>query len=155
MDFVKGRTVEDCWEDLSQIERKDVVSQVASIINNLHSIPLPERKDLVPGPHFHQAPPDALPFVFNKYAVTHYDVAPRNLILDSEGKVWLIDWGDAGMYPEGFDFAALDARKYEAPDFTEMLFQMNPRYEDLSHQMLLIAYGLTTAQWIDSKWIKQ
>lgn len=26
MDFVKGRTVEDCWEDLSQIERKDAVS---------------------------------------------------------------------------------------------------------------------------------
>lgn len=194
MDFVKGRTVEDCWEDLSQIERKDVVSEVASIINNLHSIPLPKGKDLVPGPvgcqdciargrflpdagagpfssteelqawynrrleitqHFHQAPPDALPFVFNKYAVTHYDVAPRNLILDSDSKVWLIDWGDAGIYPEGFDFAALNGRKDQAEEFTEMLFKMIPRYEDLSYQMLLIAYGLTTAQWIDSRWIKE
>ncbi|KAJ5197583.1 Aminoglycoside phosphotransferase [Penicillium cf. viridicatum] len=131
MDFVSGRTVEDCWEDLSQIERKDVVSKVASIMNNLHSIPLPEGQELVPGPvgcsayvargrlfpdagpgpfgstehlqawydrrleitqHFHQAPPDALPFIFKKYTITHYDIAPRNLILDSDDKVWLIDW---------------------------------------------------------------
>lgn len=123
MDFVSGRTVADCWEDLSQIERKDVVSKVASTMKNLHSIPLPEGQELVPdsvgcpacvargrlfpdagpGPfgsteqlqdwynrqleitqNFHQAPPEALPFVFKKYTITHYDIAPRNLILDSD-----------------------------------------------------------------------
>lgn len=105
--------------------------------------------------HFHQAPPDALPFVFNKYTITHYDVAPPNLILDSDGKVWLIDWGDAGIYPEGFDFTALNAREWQSPELTEMLFQMIREYEGLSHQMLVIAYGLTTAQQIDSKWLKE
>ncbi|KAF4763671.1 hypothetical protein HAV15_000135 [Penicillium sp. str.  len=105
--------------------------------------------------HFHQAPPDALPFVFNKYTITQYDVAPHNLTLDSDGKVWLIDWGDAGMYPEGFDFAALNACEWQSPEFTEMLFQMIPKYEGLSHQMLVIAYGLTTSQRIDSKWLKE
>lgn len=188
MDFVSGRSVQDCWEDLSLIERKDVVSQVASIIHNLHSMPLPKGQEEVPGPigcqiclargyffpdagagpfssvelleawynrrlhitqHFHQAPPDALPFRFSKLTLTHYDIAPRNLILDFDNKVWLIDWGDSGLYPEGFEFAALNSRRWQSPEFTDMLFEMIPRYDDLAHQMRLIAYGLTTAQWIE------
>ncbi|KAJ5517716.1 Aminoglycoside phosphotransferase [Penicillium expansum] len=193
MDFVRGIKIEDCWEDLNQIERKDVGSKVASIINNLHSLPIPEGQELVPGPvgfsacvprarffpdigidpfssteqleawynrrleitqHFHQAPPDAAPFVFNSYTYIHYDFAPRNLILDSDGKIRLIDWGDAGIYPEGFEFAALNTRKDQSSKFIEMPFRLIPSYEDLSRQMLLIAYNFTTAQWIDSRWIQ-
>lgn len=48
MDFVGGRTVKDCWEDLSPIERKDVVSKAASIINNLHLIPIPKEQEQLP-----------------------------------------------------------------------------------------------------------
>ncbi|KAJ5803802.1 Aminoglycoside phosphotransferase [Penicillium psychrosexuale] len=167
-------------EDLTQIERKDVVSKVAAIINNLHLIPLPKEQEpskaaqpvsyAGAGPfssteqlqawfnrrleitqQLHRAPPDATPFVFNKLTLTHYDIAPRNLILDSEGKVWLIDWGDAGIYPEGLEFAALNTRRDESSELTEMLSEMIPRCEELSHQMLLIAFALTTGQWIDSR----
>ncbi|PGH28203.1 hypothetical protein AJ80_00093 [Polytolypa hystricis UAMH7299] len=48
MDFVEGRTVEECWEHLSGAERVDFVTQVASMITTLHSIPVPQQQQ--PGP---------------------------------------------------------------------------------------------------------
>ncbi|KAI9042331.1 uncharacterized protein KD926_005626 [Aspergillus affinis] len=51
-------------------------------------------------------PDDAPLFQFNKFVLTHLDIAPRNLILDPHGKVWLTDWGE---YPDGFEVASLRA----------------------------------------------
>lgn len=188
MDFVEGRTVEECWDELSQTERVDVVSQVASMIITLHSIPLSQEQEQQPGPvgcktcvargywfpdagagpfgskdkleawfnrrleitqHFKQAPKDAPPFHFDRLVLTHLDIAPRNLILGPDGKVWLIDWADSGIYPEGFEFAALHSRRSAAPEFTDMLFEMIPRYEKVAKQLRQIMYALTTAQWVD------
>ncbi|KZZ92026.1 ankyrin repeat protein [Moelleriella libera RCEF 2490] len=42
------------------------------------------------------------PFVF-----THHDLAPRNIILDGKGKLWLIDWDLAGFYPAFFEHAGM------------------------------------------------
>ncbi|RSM14828.1 hypothetical protein CDV31_005262 [Fusarium ambrosium] len=42
------------------------------------------------------------PFVF-----THHDLAPRNIILDREGQLWLIDWDCAGFYPKFFEYAGM------------------------------------------------
>ncbi|KAG5969580.1 hypothetical protein E4U56_008251 [Claviceps arundinis] len=42
------------------------------------------------------------PFVF-----THHDLAPRNIMLDKEGQIRIIDWDDAGFYPEFFEYAAM------------------------------------------------
>jgi aminoglycoside phosphotransferase (APT) family kinase protein len=191
MDFVKGRTVEECWDDLSQAERVDVVSQVASMITALHSITLSqEQQQQQPGPvgcktsvargywfpdagagpfgskeqlqawfnrrleitqHFNQAPKDADPFQFDRLVLRHHDIAPRNLILGPDGKVCLIDWADSGIYPEGFEFAALHSRRSAAPEFTDMLLEMLPRYEKVAKQLRRIMYALTTAQWVD--WI--
>lgn len=39
----------------------------------------------------YKAPKDTLPFYFNKFILTHYDISPRNLILDQYERVWLID----------------------------------------------------------------
>ncbi|KAJ5888539.1 Aminoglycoside phosphotransferase [Penicillium taxi] len=156
MNFVSGSSVEDCWEDLSQSERKDVISQIASSLDNLHSISLPEQvpEPIIPGPigpyscfargpffidagsgpftsteeleawfnrrleitqNFKQAPLDSQPFRFNKLVLTHLDIVPCNLIRDLNGKVWLIDWGFSGIYPEGFEFASIHLRRYRAP----------------------------------------
>ena len=30
---------------------------------------------------------------------THHGLAPRNIIVDSRGRLWLLDWGFAGWYP--------------------------------------------------------
>ncbi|KAF3289604.1 hypothetical protein TWF970_003373 [Orbilia oligospora] len=34
---------------------------------------------------------------------THHDLAPRNMIVDPKGDLWLIDWDYAGWYPAYFD----------------------------------------------------
>lgn len=33
----------------------------------------------------------------------HLDISPRNILLDSEGSVTLLDWGCAGFYPSSFE----------------------------------------------------
>ena len=38
---------------------------------------------------------------------THHDLAPRNIILDNEGHLWLIDWDLAGFYPRCFEYAGM------------------------------------------------
>ncbi|KAG6218358.1 hypothetical protein E4U34_004187 [Claviceps purpurea] len=45
---------------------------------------------------------DSRPFVF-----THHDLAPRNIILDPEGQLHVIDWDLAGFYPEFFEYAGM------------------------------------------------
>ncbi|KAH7311619.1 ankyrin repeat protein [Stachybotrys elegans] len=42
------------------------------------------------------------PFVF-----THHDLAPRNIILDPAGQLWLIDWDYGGFYPKFFEYAGM------------------------------------------------
>ncbi|RVD85661.1 uncharacterized protein DFL_003974 [Arthrobotrys flagrans] len=39
---------------------------------------------------------------------THHDLAPRNMIVDPKGDLWLIDWDYAGWYPAYFDRASMD-----------------------------------------------
>jgi aminoglycoside phosphotransferase (APT) family kinase protein len=47
-------------------------------------------------------PPTAKTFVF-----THHDLAPRNLLLDPSGQLWLLDWDYAGWYPNYFEYASM------------------------------------------------
>ncbi|KAH9996375.1 hypothetical protein F4779DRAFT_607020 [Xylariaceae sp. FL0662B] len=42
------------------------------------------------------------PFVF-----THHDLAPRNIMLDPKGQLWLTDWDEAGFYPKFFEYAGM------------------------------------------------
>lgn len=44
---------------------------------------------------------------FNKLVMCHLDFNERNILLDDEGKVWLIDWGLAGAYPAWFEKAGV------------------------------------------------
>ncbi|KAG6236557.1 hypothetical protein E4U25_003610 [Claviceps purpurea] len=50
---------------------------------------------------------DSRPFVF-----THHDLAPRNIILDPEGQLHVIDWDLAGFYPEFFENCATQEPMY-------------------------------------------
>lgn len=194
MDFIEGKSLEKCWGDLSQIQRKDVVSQVASIITTLRSIQLSQEQQQRPGPmgcescaargcwftdigagpfdskedceawfnrrldisqKFHQAPETAPLFHFDKLVVTHLDIALHNLILGPDGKVWLIDLGDAGIYPDGFEVASLKHRRFESPEYSDMLLetlsQVLPKHEELEQQLRWIVFALTTGQWLGRK----
>lgn len=41
------------------------------------------------------------------FVLTHHDLAPRNLMVDTSGDAWLIDWDLAGYYPIYFEYAAM------------------------------------------------
>ncbi|RAK89153.1 hypothetical protein BO79DRAFT_172300 [Aspergillus costaricaensis CBS 115574] len=187
MDFIHGTTVDRCWDDLSQEKRLDVVTQVASMLDTLHSIPLPEEYQSLPGPVgeprclaygymffdegagpfsstreleawfdgrlevgrlFKRVPDDIPPFRFDKLVLTHQDVMPRNLILDGEGLVWLIDWGNSGIYPDGFDYVGIKKKRSFGPQFVDMLLEKIPSHEDLYEQMRHIVWALTTGRYL-------
>lgn len=38
---------------------------------------------------------------------THADLNMRNIILDDDGRVWLIDWGWSGFYPRSWEFISM------------------------------------------------
>lgn len=52
--------------------------------------------------NMHLLPAQARSFVF-----THQDLAPRNILLDNNGKLWLIDWYYSGWYPVYFEYVGM------------------------------------------------
>ncbi|KAL2045452.1 hypothetical protein ABVK25_012096 [Lepraria finkii] len=74
----------------------------------------------------------------------HLDIAPRNLMLDRHGKVWLLDWAFAGAYPEHFEYAVLAKRE---PSFTRGLLRMlhySGKIQEQVEQLNLISFALST-----------
>ncbi|OQE08521.1 hypothetical protein PENVUL_c009G01285 [Penicillium vulpinum] len=94
--------------------------------------------------HVNQCPKDIPPFRFTTFVLTHHDISPRNLILDPNGKVWLIDWANAGAYPPVFESAALLAQQFFT-DFNEAVLSVFPRFPEEELQLDSITYGLITA----------
>ena len=43
----------------------------------------------------------------SRLVFTHQDLAARNLILDDNGRLWVIDWELAGWYPEYIEYACI------------------------------------------------
>ncbi|KAJ5853903.1 hypothetical protein N7534_006446 [Penicillium rubens] len=94
--------------------------------------------------HVKQCPKDIPPFQFTTFVLTHQDISPRNLILDQNGEVWLVDWAFAGAYPPAFESAALLAQQFFT-GFNEAVLSLIPRFPEEERQLDSIAYGLTTA----------
>ena len=53
--------------------------------------------------------PDLVLEPAREHTFVHQDLAPRNLILDSHGKLWLVDWGNAGFFPAYMEYYGIDA----------------------------------------------
>ena len=43
-----------------------------------------------------------------EHIFVHQDLAPRNMILDDAGKLWVVDWGHAGFYPAYMEYMGLE-----------------------------------------------
>jgi hypothetical protein len=95
---------------------------------------------------FQQASPHTPRFRFQGVVLTHQDIAQRNLILDAQGKVWIIDWGVAGVYPPGFEQATLRVQSGWNEEFAEMvLARLSNRQGSVIGQFFTIGYGLSVA----------
>ncbi|RDW68974.1 uncharacterized protein DSM5745_08734 [Aspergillus mulundensis] len=93
---------------------------------------------------WNKAPNDIPDFKFEEFVLTHQDVSPRNLILDADGQVWLVDWADAGAYPRAFETAAISSQS-SFPDFNNMVVSRLPRYQQEEEQLHSIEYVLSVA----------
>ncbi|KAK3943427.1 kinase-like domain protein [Diplogelasinospora grovesii] len=146
MDYVPGPTVEECWDKLDETHSPRPTSWTYWRASD-HKLEGPWFTDNGAGPFatlqdledwcnhkidicikFNQLPWHARylkRFRFNKLVLAHQDIAPRNLILDAQGKVWLIDWGLSGVYPPGFE----QARNEQFVDM--VLDRLSDRREDV------------------------
>ena len=52
-------------------------------------------------------PPNFVPYVPTSFVFTHQDLAPRNLLVDGQGDLWLLDWQFSGWYPAYFEYVSL------------------------------------------------
>ena len=49
------------------------------------------------------------------HVLVHQDLAPRNMILDSNGHVWLVDWGYSGFYPAFMEYLGMEGPELAMP----------------------------------------
>lgn len=99
-----------------------------------------------------RVPPDTPRFQFDRLALTHQDIAPRNIIVEEDtGRLVLIDWSMGGIYPAGFEHAALSHQCLGEWDsqFREAVLAELPEGDDkVANQLNKIAYGLTTGAFL-------
>ncbi|KAF5645177.1 kinase-like (PK-like) [Fusarium sp. NRRL 52700] len=93
-----------------------------------------------------QLPPEATRFKFKDIVLTHQDLALRNLVLDENMNVWVIDWGCAGVYPRGFEQAALQVQAENEEYAVMVLERISDRQDAMIQQLANIAYGLSTGR---------
>jgi tRNA A-37 threonylcarbamoyl transferase component Bud32 len=70
-----------------------------------------------------QASADVPRISCNYFVLVHGDLSPRNVIVDTNDQVWLIDWGCAGFYPPIFE-AASAKHQVQFPKFAELLLPL-------------------------------
>jgi len=81
---------------------------------------------------------------FENLVMCHMDIAARNVILDRQRRVWVLDWAHAGGYPVHFEMAVL--RRTGDPDFTEGLLKIiGEEHTEDAERLLAVGFALTTA----------
>uniref|UniRef100_A0A093VZM0 Ribonuclease 3 n=1 Tax=Talaromyces marneffei PM1 TaxID=1077442 RepID=A0A093VZM0_TALMA len=59
----------------------------------------------------------------SKFILCHLDIAPRNLIWQDDGSVYLLDWASAGFYPRLLEFVSQWITEGKDGNFHSMLLQ--------------------------------
>ena len=56
-----------------------------------------------------KARPDLSLEPLREHVFLHQDLAPRNMIVDAQNQLWIVDWGYAGFYPSYMEYVAIEA----------------------------------------------
>lgn len=94
--------------------------------------------------HALQTPPGWFTGKFDELVMCHLDIHPRNMILDSQNKLWLLGWAFSGAYPPYFETEYLIRRGTR--DFTTELLNLL-EYKippEETHRLRVITFALTT-----------
>ncbi|KAF2816417.1 phosphotransferase family protein [Mytilinidion resinicola] len=78
---------------------------------------------------------------YQDFVLIHGDLSPRNLILDTDNQVWLIDWGCAGVYPAIFEAASLKHQPH-FPSFAQLLLPLIYNNANEMAQLEACQYGI-------------
>lgn len=173
MDYVDGLSLDSCWDQLSHEAQKNIVTQVAAMVNQLQSIHSGNPgvisggisrgiwfSDYGAGPfttkevfekwinwklglskYYGRAAADVPQIEYHYFVLIHGDLSPRNLILDADNQVWLIDWGCAGVYPPIFEAASLK-HQVQFPSFAQLLLPLIYNNADELAQLESCSYGI-------------
>lgn len=88
-----------------------------------------------------RASPDIPQIDCHYFVLIHGDLSPRNLILDTNNQVWLIDWGCAGFYPPVFE-AASAKHQIHFPTFAQLLLPLIYNNADELKQLESCHFGI-------------
>ena len=66
-----------------------------------------------------------------KIVFTHADITPRNIIVDKQGVVGIVDWEEAGWYPDYWEYANI-MKPSDDCDWQRHMVQTAPEKWDLS-----------------------
>lgn len=74
------------------------------------------------------------------FVPSHNDLVSENLVKDTEGRIYLIDWEYSGINDDMWDLAALSLENNFSEDDTELMFRLyfNGEADDNSRKRLLI-----------------
>lgn len=80
---------------------------------------------------------------FSHLVFTHNDLNMRNILLDDNGHLWIVDWGWAGFFPPGFEYLGMRfaAQKDKEPIGWQIatMFMAEPSFE-MERWMIRIGY---------------
>ena len=118
-----GNSLEDVWEDLDYNLQNDILNQINKVYLQLYDceedfIGSFDKNIIHRDTGFISGTCKTLSSYINKlreennmslietninckYKLSHGDLESRNIILDNENNIWIIDWEYAGFYPEG------------------------------------------------------
>jgi hypothetical protein len=81
---------------------------------------------------------------FEHLVMCHMDIHTRNLIVDEQKRVWLIDWANAGMYPPYFETALIVKQGWN--EYFQDLLQLleYEQYSEETGRLLAIGFAFST-----------
>ncbi|KAH8696947.1 hypothetical protein GQ44DRAFT_633693 [Phaeosphaeriaceae sp. PMI808] len=98
---------------------------------------------------YRTAPLDQFSFVdyLRPLVMCHLDVHTHNIIIDDQGRLWLLDWELAGAYPHYFEELFM-SNDQDNPDFTAALKDLlkSPGSEDKIARIESIGFAVTTGR---------
>lgn len=80
-----------------------------------------ERRRTPPSPESIRKTQHLVPVTPTKFVFTHQDLAPRNMMVDRDSNLWLVDWGRSGWYPIYFESASMQTFHSHAWDLMSRL----------------------------------
>ncbi|THH17241.1 hypothetical protein EW146_g3538 [Bondarzewia mesenterica] len=86
--------------------------------------------------------------IFSPLVFTHNDLNMRNILLDDDGRLWIVDWGFSGFFPTWFEYLGMlfAAQKDRERRGWQMMvkFMTEPAFE-VERWMAKIGYDYTQA----------